>query len=232
MSLNPLAQVKDYESMLNRIFICTAIISCVFFAVLRQNWPGFDNAMKLLDFDVEFGPIKSVKLGYVVPGVVFAFIARMFRMHDRASDLLRIRENFDIHYILEPLAERSGSQLGRLNIQQLRDGRNALMKKTFYRYASSTDPVIDKHLIYQALDWWSFYWVVVEAIIVIVAIGAIHLAIGSYGTGIVMCASSVVLLLPLQFFYRQCTRYASNEVDDILSDATRKVEVRKAFDAL
>jgi len=105
-------------------------------------------------------------------------IARSIRLHDRISDVFRIRLRFDVDYLLLPLARDSGANVGALSMAKLRKERGRLMAKTFYKYASSTDPVIDKHLIYQALDWWSWYWVLVEAVAVFLPTGVSLLFLG------------------------------------------------------
>jgi hypothetical protein len=158
MSINPLAQVKNYSSMLNRIFLCTAISASVATAILRAHWKWLDELLKPLDIPIELIGLKDQKwFGYIVPGVAFAFIARTIRLHDRLSDLLWIRAIFDVHHILLPLAQESGFPVGKLKMKTLYAQRNALMGDAFYKFVSSTNPKIDKHLIYEALDWWSWY---------------------------------------------------------------------------
>src|SRR4051812_12412628 len=152
MSFNPLQPVTDYVSMLNRIFWLTTLSAVVATAILRIYFPAVDQLLAKLDFDFEIAGIKGIKLGYVVPALVVGGVTRATRFHDCVSSLFGIRKRFDVNEILLPLASESGFGVGSLSLKKLGDCRTDLMRSTFYRYASSTDPKIDKHLIYQALD--------------------------------------------------------------------------------
>ena len=104
------------------------------------------------------------------------------------------------------------------------------MREAFYVYASSTDPRIDKHLIYQALDWWSWYWVIVESLVVwslpaIVLLFAAPLVLGLA----IFEACILIAAVSLRLIWTQCARYAQDEVNAILSVESRKNEVKKAF---
>src|ERR1039457_1184872 len=48
--------------------------------------------------------IVKVKLGYVLPALIVAVAFRIFKAHDRISDIFGIRRNFDVQEILVPLA--------------------------------------------------------------------------------------------------------------------------------
>ena len=234
MSYNPLAQVKDYQSMLNRIFLFSVIWASVVVWLLRSNWTWLNQLLSNLDLDVEIGPVKKVRLlGYLLPGAVIALAARAIRLHDRVSDVLKVRLRFDVEQILRPLAEGSGFPTGQLDLEQLRSSRSQLMRPAFYRYASSTKPVIDTHLIYEALDWWSWYWVLVEGVALFLPAGIALLFLNAYVDGLIVLGSClVVVVIVLPCFRSQCARYAKAEVDEILSDPTRKAEIRQLFEAL
>lgn len=119
-------------------------------------------------------------------------------------------------------------------MNQLREHRRKLMSQVFYQYASSTDPKIDKHAIYQALDWWSWYWVLVEMVAVLLPTGAFLLLFGSSSwPGLLLlgtCAAIIWILLP--YFRSHCSKHAVNEVDLILADPTRKQQIEQTFHAL
>jgi hypothetical protein len=234
MSFNPLAQVKDYPSMLNRIFLFTSLAGSIATWIVRRHFECADNVLKALDINVDLPYLKEVKLlGYVLPGVALGFLARTIRLHDRISDVLRIRERFDVDEILLPLARGSEFPVGTLSMDQLRNSRRALMGRVFYRYASSTDAKIDKHLIYEALDWWSWYWVIVEALAVFIPTGIVlWLAEPKWHAWIVLAVCIVAGLVCLPFFRSHCARYAGAEVREILDDATRKAEVNSGFRAV
>ena len=233
-SMNPLAPVKDYPAMLYRIFFFTAIVSSVATWLLRIHFPKLDAVLSNLDIDVDLKFVKEVKLlGYVLPGVVIAFVARAIRLHDRISDLFRIRENFDIHSIILPLAAGSGVSVGALKMDQLRASRSHLMGRIFYAYASSTNPQIDRHLIVEALDWWSWFWVLTEAVALLLPIGLVLLFVEPHWYGAaVLGACFTICMAAIPFFYWHCRRYARAEVNEILADEVRKAQIKKEFGAL
>lgn len=107
------------------------------------------------------------------------------------------------------------------------------MGRIFYRYASSTDPKIDKHLIYEALDWWSWYWVIVESVAVFIPNGiALLFADPSWHGWVLLGLCLLVTVIGLPFFRSHCARYARDEVHEILADSNRKNEVLQEFRAL
>lgn len=125
MSLNPLAQVKDYPSMLNRILLFTTVSASVATWLLRSHFQALDGLLSFLDINVDLKFVSEVKLlGYLLPGVVVAFIARTIRLHDRISDILRIRQRFDLHEVILPLARESGFPVGDLKMDELRAHRD------------------------------------------------------------------------------------------------------------
>jgi hypothetical protein len=52
------------------------------------------------------------------------------------------------------------------------------MGACFYKYASSTKPELDPHTITLALDNWSWYWILLEAISLGVPTAAVLFAFG------------------------------------------------------
>jgi hypothetical protein len=223
--LNPLAEVTDYHTMLNRIFWFTTASAVIGTVLLRSFVPNIDAALAYLDVKIEVYGIK-IPLGYVVPGLLIGLLARIVRLHDRISDILGIRRRFDVTFILEPLARAVG--ISQKDVSNVKSRRSELMGAAFYRYASSRNPQIDKHLICEALDWWSWYWVVVESgtVLSIVAI-ALFFAKAWWAGGLVLATCVAAFCVALPFFKHHCSRYADREVQEILSDSSRKDEVRK-----
>ena len=220
--------------MLNRIFLFTTLSGSVATWLLRTHYQTLNDSLKFLDINVDLEFVKEVKLlGYLLPGAAVALVARVIRLHDRVSDLLRIRQRFDIREIILPLASTSGFPVCTLSRNQLRASRRRLMRRVFYRYASSTDPKIDKHLVYEALDWWSWYWALVESLVVFVLTGIVLLFRDPRWHGwIVLTVCLIIPLTILPFLRSHCARYARDEVQEILADADRKNEVIQEFRAL
>src|SRR5438067_12739809 len=91
-SLNPLAEVRDYNSMLTRICFFTILTSGFATWLLRGSYPSLDRVLGKLDFRVDLTFVKDVKiLGTLLPAVAVGLIARAFKLHDRISDIFRIR---------------------------------------------------------------------------------------------------------------------------------------------
>src|ERR1700694_1200174 len=165
MKLGVFERVTDYSKMLIRIMASTFVLSVLALWLLRTKIPELDAAIaahlptltiKVLDLPVSFGTL--------FPAAAVTVLFRMFRVHDRISDLLRIRRRFDVKHILGPLAVGSLGNVSDEQLQRIRAGRDDLMYKVFYRYASSKTPAIDAHFIEDALDWWGWYWCILEAI--------------------------------------------------------------------
>jgi hypothetical protein len=103
--LNPLAKATDYQSMLRRIFAFTTIVTCGAVWLLRRYLPQLDTALAQLDFEIELPYVNKVKvLGYFLPAIAFATFAYSIRLHDRLSDIFRIRYFFDTRKIIRPMA--------------------------------------------------------------------------------------------------------------------------------
>ncbi len=216
--------------MLNRIFLFTVISSAIAVWLLRAHFPILDQHLKHLDVKVNLGIVKEVNLSYLIPAILVAVLARIVKLHDRISDLLRIRARFDVRRILVPLAHGIGLKAEKRELSKIWENRRVLMRKAFYPYASSTDPKIDKHLIYQALDYWSWYWVLVESLVVWIATAVALLFAKEFVLSLSIFGGCVLVFAVMHpIIWCQCIRYAQDEVDAILADNSRKDEVKKAF---
>lgn len=230
--LNPLSKVTDYQSMLRRIFVFTTIAGCVAVWLLRRESSWINNTLSQLDIKVDLPFVKEVNwLGYVLPAIIFAIVAYSIRLHDLLSDALRVRYFFDTRYIIRPMALKVGVLEDQ--VPRLYSRRSELMKDVFYRYASSTKPVIDTHNIHEALDNWAWVWVLLEAWFVFMVCGIALCCLGSIKVGLCVLAIAtgvVVMLSPI--YLHRCVKYAKAQVDDILSDAERRKAVSSKLNAI
>jgi hypothetical protein len=232
MPLNPLAPVTDYQSMLNRIFWFTSAAAAVAVWVLRVNVTAIDLALARIDFAAELVGGKNVPGlgGCLLPALIVGITARVFGLHERISDWLKIREDFDVEVIIAELADRAGVDADSIGKPQLRRARHELMRQTFYPYVSGPHPAVDGHLILQALDAWSWFWIGVVMTALFVATGMALVACGVMVTGLQFIGWTLlaaVVCLPAA--YGQCRRYAVAQVRAILDDPVRTDEVREAF---
>ena len=229
---NPFASPSDYPEMLNKISIWTLLDSLALTVIIGLVCPVAARILGKYPLKVEIYGGLAIPILYVVPPVVIAVFARVVRLHDKVSDVLLIRENFDVFHILLPLAGAVGCPLDLDKLPLLRSKRRELMNKTFYRYASSTEPKIQKHLIVSALDKWSWYWILVEFLVIGLCAFVLLLCCGAYQgaawLGAVLLASMLLGIWGNRF----CTRTAQAEVREILGDPARSAEIKVVFSAL
>ena len=232
MSLNPLAPVTDYQSMLNRIFWFTSATALVAVWMFRLYLPALDAILRKLDFSIAFGSDRILPLpaGYLLPALAIGLCTRIYRLHARLSDWLGIRESFDIDVIIAEFADRLAVDLSRTTEAQLRAARHDIMRRAFYPYVGGDQPQIDRQLIEQALDAWSWFWIGVEATLVFTLLGLALIAYGVYQPGFASFTSALAFAaIGLPTIRGQCRRYAVAQVRAILADRTRAVAARTAF---
>jgi len=235
MPVNPLAPVTDYQSMLNRIFWFTTASAAAGIWMLRQYVPAVDGLLSDVDFTLSFAGSKALPVpgGYLLPALGVGLLTRIYRLHARVSDCLGIRESFDVRVIIKELAERVGVDVPAIGDRQILKARHTLMRKAFYPFVSGAQPQIDAHLIQQALDAWSWFWVGVEATVLFTLTGVTLAASGAPRAGFytigVALFSAAIGLPPI---YEQCRRLAVAQVRAIVEDPTRASAVRSAFNEL
>jgi len=233
MSLNPFATVKSYSAMLTKIATWTFFVALGVTVVLRVRWPLIDTALGKLGPKV---PIAGVEfpLGTLVPAFAMALISRVTKLHDRLSDLLGIRRRFDRGEILLPLAAMSGAVLTLDQVEGIDAVRNNLMRQVFYAYASS-DPSkskIDTHYVTMALDQWTWYWIVLEALFVVGLSGAVLFLVGDHLAGGAAAWIVVAGFGVLQWIRTSCSQYATDEIREILKVDGAREAIRSVFSAL
>lgn len=234
MSLNPFKTVGDYPMMLNKIAASTFLVALGGLALLRHEFVSVRSILDPVGISIPIESGLSLPLGLVLPALLFAILSRMFKLHDRVSDLFRIRQRFDVSEILFPLAMGSGPHLTTDQMRAIKKNRESLMYKVFYKYASSTPgkAVIDSHYITMALDQWCWYWVVIEATVIAFVLAATFLLTRHYLLADVLFIAVLAALGVLQLLRKFCSDYALQEVEAILQQADRKLEVAEVFRAL
>ena len=171
-------------------------------------------------------------------GVVIAFAAavltHMFQFHDRISDVLGIRRRFDRQHILVPLALRVGSVITKDKEAKIERHRDELMRAVFYKYATSRGDnlPVDKHDIEHALNAWSWFWVLVEAVAYFGVGAIIAWCLGSHDLAGDLAIISAALFLIAFLQCRRLARYAQPQIGSIANDPTAAYNVKRQFDAL
>jgi hypothetical protein len=231
-SLNPLAPVTDYQSMLNRIFWFTSASALVAVWMLRLHNPALNALLNQIDFQVQFGGDKMLPIpgGFLLPALAVGMLTRVFRLHAHVSNWLGIRESFDLEVIMREFALILDIDTTTFTYESLLEHRHSIMRSTFYAHVSGSRPSIDQQLIHQALDAWSWFWVGVEATLVFVLAGLGLVASGTWASGLETIGGAIVLAtFGLPAMRGQCVRYAIAQVRAIVDDRTRAATVRRAF---
>ena len=234
-SLNPLAPVTDYQSMLNRIFWFTSASALVTIWMLRQHNPALNSLLNQIDLQVELSGDKTLPIpgGFLFPALAVGMLTRVFRLHARVSDWLGIRETFDIEVIMREFAMELDLDVTSLTYAQLAENRHSIMRSTFYAFVSGSHPAVDEQLIRQALDAWSWFWVGIEATLVFTLAGLGLIASGAIVPGLETAGAAAGLAaFGLPAMRRQCARYAIAQVRVIADDPARSDTVREVFAAL
>jgi hypothetical protein len=232
MAINPLAPVTDYQSTLNRIFWFTSAAALWAVWLLRSEIPAIEAALSRLD-QTGANKLLPIDAGYLVPAVAMGLISRIFRVHSQLGHWLGVRERFDIGVILMELSRHVDIDVDTVPEEQWLIHRHELMRKAFYQFASSKSPRIDEHLIHQALDLWSWFWIVLEASALFVCTGLGLVCAGVYETGLIIFVGAIgVGAVGLPAIRVQCKRYAIAQVRAILADPAREATIRQAFAVL
>lgn len=235
MSLNPLAPVTDYPSMLNRIFWFTSAAALVAVWLLRSNLPWLETLLAQIDFTLQWDGdhVLPVPGGYLAPALVVGLASRVFRLHSHVAEWLGIRERFEVDVIIHELARRTDIDLDHVSDAELVRHRYPIMRQGFYQFVSGRRPQIDESLIERALDMWSWFWIGVEAAVVLVITGFALVATGVQQTGLgVVLATLTFAAVALPAIRNECRRYAVAQVREIVSDPQRATLVKQAFDRL
>jgi hypothetical protein len=233
----PKLTVSNYPEMLRKLSTATFFVTIGCLVLLRTYIEPIEGALRHLDvftLDIPvFGPVK-IPFGTFVIAFVVAAISESIRLHNKISDVLKIRSEFDIRWILFPMALLSAAVLTSAQFEKLQLERRRLMNEVFYAYASGTAgrQVIDPHMITQALTTWSWYWLCAEAIAIIIPTAAILAFSSQFEWVSGLLTIVLVLLLVMRVFRIDCAMYAEAQVRETLSDTGRRQTVVAVFNAL
>lgn len=228
----PFTAPTNYSEMLNKIAIFTFFVSLIMTVLVSSASPTVSDFLARFDIKVEVASITSIPIAYVVPPLIIALLARVIKLHDKISTLFRLRRSIDVYHILVPLAGEVGVPIGLGVLEKLKVNRYDWMEQVFYKYASSTDPKIDPHRITMALDKLTWFWILIELLVVSFLTLILLISLGAF-VYVAWLAFVLLILLGFTFpMYAACTEAAKIEVKAILSDSTRKAEIKAAFNAL
>lgn len=230
MSLNFFKTVDTYGAMLNKLATGNFFIGLFAFYFLTTQ--SIELRTLAADFTFEIA-IAGLKLpaGYLVPPMVMALFFRIIKLHDRISDIFRLRVFYDWTYVLKPIRDKVNSDLEKRKVLQ---NRGLLMSKCLYRYASSRDPnsVVDKHLIEMILDQLTWYWMVIESSFVTLIVFTLLVYIQELEHALTVFYLGLILILFSKILQLSCSKYTTQEVKVILESAPRRKEIKEQFDEI
>ena len=225
-------QPESYSDILNRIFAATLIVGIICTFILAQVFPPFHALLESWSAETSIVMLQGVKALYIFIPFFVAILSRILRLHNMISDLIGIRRNFDLKFILKPLAEGVGFPTGGEKWKKIKQSRKVAMTRTFYKYASFEDPKIDVQLVRKAADRWSWFWCAVEPLIIWVMTGAILVLVGGWQQ-FIWVMSAIILFILLAFYnWDQLEEGAKEQVAEILNNTNWKVEVSSALDGI
>jgi len=225
-------QPGSYSDILQRVFWSSLATGLGCTVVLAKASPAVGELVDSIQTEADLGPVKGLKVLYVLIPFVVALVSRIIKLHDRISDVARIRFIFDTQYMLFPLCRGAGVALTDARQASIRRNRVDAMYKTVYKYAGFEKPAIDTQRVRTAADNWGWFWVLTESSFLL-AVSSIILAVlwaQPYMTGVLFVLLLVLILLLVQ--WRACVRSAKPQVDAILSDPGRKAAVQAYFSGL
>ena len=218
---------KSYSDMIKKIAWTTFFIVLIGLILITHMSEGFNNLMKTLScgIQLEYNSLK-LYISYIWIPLVFAIFENIFKLHDRISDLFKIRYNYDRKIIIKGFIIRLNVDID-INKVTFKN-RDMIMSDIFYKYAGYAHPVIDEHLIAMALGAWCWYWIIIDTLLVTVLLSIVILILEfSILKLIVIVVVCLFLLLLLYMIMRkECIKYSKLEVDAILKDSSRKTEIK------
>ncbi len=214
--------------MLNKIGIFTFLEALGLTFLIATLVPPVAAALNTIKFPVKIWSI-DIPFLYVVPSAVLALFARVVRLHDKLSDALRIRQTFDIYRVLSPLAGAVGYPVSPSFRRLLVEKRKKIMQKTFYAYASFEEPKISKALVLSAIDAWTWYWILLELLFLLLLSSGTLLFFGAYRPAAYSLAGTCILLIVFYTVFDVCGKKADHQIDDIVSDDTKRKAIEQTF---
>ena len=236
---------KNYPEMLDRIktfttlstFFCLIVI---FFSIdcLRIELNNLNNFL-LNELNIEnitiFGIVFKTAsiLILLIISVIIGLIFRYYLLHDKISDLFKIRLNYDIEIIIKPLLNEKGIIIVQNIEDKIVKKRDTLMDILFYDFAGTNEPVINIHYVYMALDSWSYYWINIETSIVLLISSIVSLIYYEFIISIIFIYIFIVLLFINHFRLRTCKKATKNEMRLIIETKEFKsIEKSKIYEIL
>lgn len=207
----------NYSEMVSKISKCVFIISLIILYLFCQISDDFNLFLEQISLGAvyEFGGIKLNFALLVVP-LLMGVLEHVFKIHDKISFLMRIRDTYDKRIIVAKMLKGSGSnkKVDNLSKKELENCMNI-----FYRYASSTSPKIDLHYITLTLNEWCWFWIFFDILILILPTSIIFLILKWSCKNLLYVGIFVFVLVVMLFLIMlQTISYTKKELDVIFKE--------------
>lgn len=216
---------KNYPEMLKKIAWTMFFVVAIGLFVISHISTDLANIMSEISFGVQYesSGIK-IYISYLYIPLIFALLENIIKIHNKISDLLKIRYRFDKNVIIKKSLELCNKTNKLTLINQ--SNRVKIMSNIFYKYAGYANPSIDVHLIYMALGTWSWYWIFLDTFLATSILGILYLAISfSWISLITISIILFFILIIMRLIYCSCKKHAIREVCSIFDDEHRKHEI-------
>jgi hypothetical protein len=217
---------KSYPDMLKKVATVVFFIAAIGLFILTQISNIFSSFFANISWNVKYdiGGFSLYLANIYIP-ILIAVFENMFKLHDRISDIFAIRYRFDKKVIIWSLLNKLG--MNNMYIRVNRKNREKIMDDIFYKYVGYANPKIDPHLVYMAMGAWSWYWIVLDTVVVIIfTIGVSTIFYFSWKIVLVSIVMIFILLIISHLIkHFQCKRYAEQEIDAILMLDNAKLDI-------
>ena len=220
---------KTYSEMVEKISKSVFILSLFVLYILSCANNDFCMFLESISFGASyeaFGIKLNLALFYLP--LLIGIGEHIFKIHDLISSLFGIRDHYDREIIVKEFLKRTNSKR---NLKELSKKKIAsIMSKTFYKYVSSTNPIIDSHSIILTLNEWCWFWIVLDSMLIMFLVGIVFLFVKwSWANALLFLGLLVCLLILLLLIMRRTIKYTKQEIAAIWNDEKRKEEISNAL---
>lgn len=219
--------------MLNNIAIYTFLTISIILLVLSNRIEEIENLLNLVPINITISD-NDFPILAVIFALFIAIFSRVVKLHDKISNILRIRHYYDIIVIIYPILKEviKYKESGLLKI--IFSDRNQIMYNIFYKYASSNREQckIDFNLVILALTQFTGFWITIETIVYLIFTIAISLIFNDLVLfKYLLIIISVSIIIGIYFLYT-CKRETRSEIKAILNVPEYKQEITNYFHGL
>lgn len=217
---------ENYSEMVEKISKCSFVVSLLLLYFLSCANQDFASFLSKISFGIqyEFIGIQLTFAGVILP-LIIGIVEHIFKLHDKISSILKIRKKYDKKVIISSFLKQLDfeKEISKLND----DNVSKLMSSCFYKYASSTNPVIDKHNILLALNEWCWFWIILDTEVLLLLTGCLFIICQFSWLNLLYVFLSATFLSVLNcLIIKQCTVYTRAEIKDILHSEERKDDIK------